>query len=530
MKSITSEEFDLVVQIALDLNDSLRSQDRYERLVEAVRQVLPADAVTLLRLKGDVLMPMATHGLVADALGRTFALADHPRLAEVCANPNPTKFPINSPLPDPFDGLVEEAPNLSDHIHACLGIPLRVENQLVGALTLDSLTSNAFDGISPPLLAALGALAGAALHTSEIMDVLEQNARHHGQVAQDLVHDLLERRGGGLIGRSARLQTLRDEISVFAQSNYPVLVTGETGTGKELVVRTLHAESWRSHQPLVYVNCAALPESVVESELFGHVKGAFTGATNERRGKFQVADGGCLFLDEIGELPLSIQPKLLRVLQTGEIQRVGSDQTLRVDVRVFSATNRNLAVEVQHERFRADLLHRLDVCRIHTPRLREIKEDIPLLAGSFCDQARRQLGLGPVRLHAGSPEALMKYSWPGNVRELENVVSRAVLKAAQRSKEGEPVWIRPRHLGQDFFKSTERVEAEEAVKKAALKPLTPLPQPGVPLTEQVENYKRQCILNALERHNGVWSHAALELGMHRSNLHNLAIRLGLKKA
>lgn len=530
VKKVTSEEFDLLVQIALDLNNGLRSEDRYQRLVDAVRQVLPADAVTLLRLQGDELRPLAAHGLMADALGRSFPLADHPRLAEVCSQPGPTRFPINSPLPDPFDGMVVEAPNLSDNIHACLGLSLRIENQLVGALTLDSMTSNAFDRISSQFLAALAALAGATLHTSEIIDALEQSASHNGQVAQDLVQDLLEQRGGGLMGRSRRLQTLREEISAFAQSNYPVLVTGETGTGKELVVRTLHAESWRAKAPLVYVNCAALPESVVESELFGHVKGAFTGATSERSGKFQVADGGCLFLDEIGELPLSIQPKLLRVLQTGEIQRVGSDQTLQVDVRVFSATNRDLPREVQHGNFRADLLHRLDVCRIHTPRLREIKDDIPLLAGAFCDQARRQLGLGPVRLHKGSPEALVKYAWPGNVRELENVISRAVLKASKNTKKGDPIWIRRRHLGQDFRPKTdaEVVPVGQVVEKDHV-PVAAIPS-GLTLGEQVDEFKKQSIQASLRRNQGVWAHAAKELGMHRSNLHNLAVRLGLKKA
>ena len=366
------------------------------------------------------------------------------------------------------------------------------------------------------------------MHTSEVMDLLEQNARHQGQVARDLVSNMLEREGGGLIGRSSRLQALRNEISVFAQSNYPVLVTGETGTGKELVVRTLHAESWRSKQPLVYVNCAALPESVVESELFGHVKGAFTGATRDRRGKFQVADGGCLFLDEIGELPLAIQPKLLRVLQTGEIQRVGSDSTLRVDVRVFSATNRNLASEVQHGRFRADLMHRLDVCRIHTPRLVEIKEDIPLLAGSFCDQARRQLGLGPVRLQQGAPEALQKYAWPGNVRELENVVSRAVLKAAQGTRIGDPVWIKPSHLGQDFDDQVgDRLFSSHNPSLVESESVVPILS-DQPLAKQVEAFKKKCIAKALERNQGIWAHAAKDLGMHRSNLHNLAVRLGLK--
>jgi anaerobic nitric oxide reductase transcription regulator len=213
-------------------------------------------------------------------------------------------------------------------------------------------------------------------------------------------------------------------------------VTGETGVGKELVARHVHAGSRRREEAIIHVNCAALPESVAESELFGHVAGAFTGAVRDRAGKFEVADGGSLFLDEIGELPLSLQPKLLRALQQGEIQRIGSDRLHRVDVRIIAATNRDLISEVERGRFRADLYHRLAVYPIRVPALRERREDIPLLATHFADSTRRRLGLGPLRLGEDVRERLAAADWPGNVRELENVVNRAVLGPRRKNLRG----------------------------------------------------------------------------------------------
>ncbi len=194
------------------------------------------------------------------------------------------------------------------------------------------------------------------------------------------------------------------------------------------------------------MNCAALPESIAESELFGHVAGAFTGAVRDRAGKFEVADGGSLFLDEVGELPLSLQPKLLRALQQGEIQRIGSDRLHRVDVRIIAATNRDLLAEVERGRFRADLYHRLAVYPIRVPALRERRDDIALLATHFADSTRRRLGLGPLRLGEEVRERLAAADWPGNVRELENVVSRAVLRAAAGKPPGAPIVVGLAHV------------------------------------------------------------------------------------
>src|SRR5690349_16984732 len=234
----TRPTLDDLLPIALDMTASLSAEDRSKRLVDAVRRALPCDAVALLRLEGSVLIPLAVHGLSADVLGRRFARAEHPRLDIICRGAEPTIFPAESALPDPYDGLVEGGPQL--HVHACLGFPLRVEGELVGVLTADSLQPGSFDAVDKRFLGHLAALAAAALRTSDLIETLERHAQHQGLVAQDLVRDVLDRRGGFLIGTSPEMTSLRREIELIAGAEFPVLVTGETGVGKELVVRTLH--------------------------------------------------------------------------------------------------------------------------------------------------------------------------------------------------------------------------------------------------------------------------------------------------
>jgi anaerobic nitric oxide reductase transcription regulator len=512
-----ARDTDTLLAIALDMTSSLSAADRSRRLVEAVARALPADAVVLLRLEGEHLVPSAASGLARDVLGRRFARAEHPRLDILCRAEGPTIFPADSSLPDPYDGLVDGAPQLD--VHSCLGCPLRVEGELVGVLTADALRAGAFDGVERRFLEHLAALSAAALRTSDLIDALEKHAQRTGTVARELVRDVLDRRGGLLIGITEPMERLRREIELVARSDFPVLVSGETGTGKELVVRTLHAASRRGEEPLVYLNCAALPESVVESELFGHEKGAFTGAQAARPGKFRVADGASLFLDEIGELPLHVQPKLLRVLQEGEVQPVGADRTARVDVRIFAATNRDLEAEVKAGRFRADLLHRLDVCRIRVPPLREHREDVPLLTGHFADRARRRLGTGRIAFTADAQALLTAGDWPGNVRELENATSRAILRAVGRVATGEPVIVRAEDVD----------PARVATATATATPTVGAPR-GVPrpLREAVLDFQRALIEQALKDGDGSWSAAARALGMHRSNLHHLARRLGMR--
>jgi DNA-binding NtrC family response regulator len=230
-----------------------------------------------------------------------------------------------------------------------------------------------------------------------------------------------------IIGRSASLVRILEQVKLVAATSSTVLITGETGTGKEQIARFIHRQSSRQDRRFVVVNCAALPATLVESELFGHEKGAFTGAVALRRGRFEQAEGGTIFLDEIGELPLESQSKLLRVLQTGECERIGGQRTLKVNVRVIAASNRNLAQEVTDGRFRDDLYHRLAVFPIHIPPLRERREDIPLLAAYMITRKGFQLGR---KIESISSDALAKmasYGWPGNIRELENVIERAII-------------------------------------------------------------------------------------------------------
>jgi DNA-binding NtrC family response regulator len=237
-------------------------------------------------------------------------------------------------------------------------------------------------------------------------------------------HDFRE-----IVGRSSALTRLLDQLALVAATESTVLVLGETGTGKELVARAIHDRSPRHERPLVKVNCAALPRELVESELFGHEKGAFTGATQQRRGRFELADGGTLFLDEVGELPLEAQAKLLRVLQEQEFERVGGTRTLRADVRVIAATNRDLGARAAAGEFRPDLYYRLNVFPVTVPALRERREDIPLLVAHFLAKAARKLGRSFEGVAPAFLERAAAYDWPGNVRELENVVERAAILA-----------------------------------------------------------------------------------------------------
>ena len=230
-----------------------------------------------------------------------------------------------------------------------------------------------------------------------------------------------------IVGRTPSMQQLLDRIGHVAVTNSAVLVTGETGTGKELVARAVHRQSRRRTRPLVIVNCAALAPTLVESELFGHERGAFTGATSRRAGRFELADRGTVFLDEVGELPEEIQVKLLRVLQTGEVERLGSTQTLRVDVRLIAATNRNIEQEVAAGRFRADLYYRLNVFPLHVPPLRERREDLPLLIAYLADKKGKAVGKIVDCIPPEVIQGLLQYHWPGNVRELENVIERAII-------------------------------------------------------------------------------------------------------
>ena len=505
---------DSLVEIATDLCANLATTERYDRLVRAVHHVFPCDACALLRLddQGN-LIPVATAGLVPEVTGSTFVPAEHPRLDALLRATGPVRFE-DSDLPDPFDGLLAAEPDALAHVHACMGAPLVVTDEVVGLLTLDALDSRAFDAIPDDAVATFAALAAAAMRTAALVDTLENNARQQGMIAQQLVRDAYQSRGE-MVGHSQAAHQLKDEIRRVAKTDLCVLIEGETGTGKELVAQGIHTASTRADRPLIRVNCAALPESIADSELFGHRRGSFTGAIGDRAGRFEVADGGTVFLDEIGELPMSIQAKLLRVVQSGEVQRVGSDQVTTVDVRIIAATNRDLEEEVAQGRFRADLFHRLREYPIEVPPLRTREGDIPLLAGWFIDRARLRLGVrNRIRLTDEARDALEDYGWPGNVRELKHVVTRAVLRASENADDG-------------------RILIGRAMLGLNRRPETPRWDVTVPFEggyrDRMDAFAKQLVKRELEESNGNWATAARALQIDRGNLHRLARRLGIKK-
>jgi two-component system response regulator AtoC len=297
-----------------------------------------------------------------------------------------------------------------------------------------------------------------------------------------------------IVGNSPQMQRIYKEIGKVAASNANVLVMGETGTGKELVGETIHLFSNYRNGPLVKVNLTALPETLVESELFGHEKGSFTGADRQRKGKFEMAHKGTIFLDEIGDMTLSTQRKLLRVLQDRKFDRVGGSETVTVDCRVVAATNKNLAEEVGAQRFREDLFYRLNVITIYMPPLRERKEDIPLLVEHFISKFRYQPGAPPARIHEEAMEALLEYDWPGNVRQLEHTIERAVIVARGGV-------ITSTHLNLD------------AATELAIIDINQKLQNNQSLPEVVAEVERLMLMRAMERASGNRYHGAKLLGI-----------------
>lgn len=498
-----------LAKIAIELQSDIGQPDRFSRLIATLRQLLGCDASALLRYEAHQFIPLAIDGLSKDVLGRRFHLASHPRLEAIARAGDVVRFPADSELPDPYDGLIPGHEALK--VHACLGLPLFAGQSLIGALTLDGMDAHRFDGFSDETLRLIAALVSGALNNALLIARLESQNVLVGRGVSEAPTTAQE-----MIGLSAPVAQLKKEIAIVAPTDLNVLISGETGTGKELIAQAIHRQSLRASSPLVYLNCAALPESVAESELFGHVKGAFTGAISNRSGKFEMADNGTLFLDEIGELSLALQAKLLRVLQYGDIQRVGDDRSLRVDVRVLAATNRDLREEVLAGRFRADLFHRLSVFPLRAPALRERGDDVLLLAGYFCERVRQRTGLAGVSIGPGARGYLLAHAWPGNVRELEHAIHRAVVMAAAAGG-GEDVVLEAQH----FPAAAARAPAELPQAQAEA-------EDNVGLREATEAFQRQTISRALQRSGNNWAAAARALAMDVANLHRLARRLGLK--
>ena len=519
-----------LLPLVAELSSQLPESERYRRLLAALRTVLPGDAAALLRCErsedgDDWLRPLAIDGLSPDTLGRRFRVAEHPRFAALLAAGQALRFPTDTPLPDPYDGLVAHHTGAPLPVHDCMGCVLQVDGQAWGLLTLDALEPGRFAGAAPlEALQAFSNLAAATVATAARLRQLEQSVHNERQRAEHFRRHTPVATPR-LLGHSAAMRALQRDIATVAASDLAVLVTGETGVGKELVAQALHAQSDRADQAFVSINCAALPDTLVESELFGHVRGAFTGAVGDRQGKFEQAHQGTLFLDEVGELPLVTQAKLLRVLQSGQIQRLGLDRERTVDVRIIAATNQDLAAAVRAGRMRADFYHRLSVYPLQVPPLRAREGDVLVLAGYFLERTRSQFGLDGLRLEADAQAALLAHRWPGNVRELEHAVRRAVLHALRRPRTpGQLLGIVARDFVLTPSSIADSADTERATGLFDLQ--TPAP-PAAGLREAVAQYERQLVQQALQAHGHRWAPAARALQMDRANLQRLAKRLGL---
>ena len=364
-----------------------------------------------------------------------------------------------------------------------LCIPIRIEAETIGALSAHKIVKEQQQlEDDARLLTVVSAMIAQAVRLrrdfmEEKRQLEEENSRLHRELEERF-------RPSNIIGRSAAMQLVFDMIAQVCKSDATVLIRGESGTGKELVAQAIHYNSYRSHQPFIRVNCGALPESIIESELFGHERGSFTGATSARTGRFEMANGGSIFLDEIGDLSPNIQIKILRILQEREFERVGGSQTIHANVRIIAATNQPLEELMQRKQFREDLYYRLNVFPIHIPPLRERKSDLLLLAEHFTAIYAQKNHKKIKRISTPAINMLTNYHWPGNVRELENCIERAILLSTDGVIHGQHL---PPSLQSSLYTNT---------------------APTGSLQEMLENYEREFIIEALKSTRGNMAKAA----------------------
>ena len=411
--------------------------------------------------------------------------------------------------------------NIADGVRSLLVVPLTVRSTSIGTLGVSSRARDQYTAADAVFLQEAAnqvAMAIQNMRAYEEISALKGRLERENVYLQEEIrteHNFVE-----MVGSSPALLAVIRNVERVAPTDASVLISGETGTGKELVARAIHARSARSGRPLVKINCGAISAGLVESELFGHLKGAFTGALERRLGRFEVADGGTIFLDEIGELPLDTQVKLLRVLQEGEFEPVGSSTPLRTDVRVIAATNRDLDDAVKHGRFRADLFYRLNVFPLQVPPLRERREEIPQLVTFFVGRFAKRFGKPVERVSHETMERLVAYAWPGNVRELQNVVERGIVLAT-----GATLEIRPEMLGARLTEATR--PAREATRSGA-----PSHATGRDLDAVLKDVETLHVRAALEEARWVIEGergAARILGLHPNTLRSRIEKLGIRR-
>jgi formate hydrogenlyase transcriptional activator len=425
-----------------------------------------------------------------------------------------TVFQTGRPLNLRYSDLMDDMVAKAEGIHAVCHLPLAGRNRMLGILTLGRLEDVPFSNDD---LEFLGQVANQVALAIENALAYGQIAELKDRLAQEKVYLEDEIRSElkfeEIIGQSAALRSVLKQIETVAPTDSTVLIYGDTGTGKELVARALHNLSSRGKNAFVKLNCAAIPTGLLESELFGHERGAFTGAISQRIGRFELAHNGTVFLDEIGEIPLELQPKLLRVLQEREFERLGGTKTIRSDARLIAATNRDLGTMVDEQKFRQDLFYRLNVFPIRVPPLKERTEDIPLLVRHFVQQFSRRMNKHIESIPSETMKALVRYDWPGNIRELQNVIERAVILSPGPALKVSLADLKPRVEAA----VVKRLEAPQAVE-------------NVNIQNVLDETERAQILRALDQSKGIVSGpdgAAARLGMKRSTLQFRMQKLGI---
>jgi transcriptional regulator with GAF, ATPase, and Fis domain len=488
-----------------------------ERALDSLQGLVPHDLAAVLALDGEVLRVVAARGrLVSDAVRRhVLDLRSHPSIRRAMETRRPLVLEEHDhagPEKDPYHGIVE----LPDG-HACMVVPLHAGDRLLGLMTFDRTVCGAYDPAVVALAEAYAQIIALAFRSAEQNDLLERYRRLLDERYRVLAEetggacravDLLER------SRSPLMQGLVIQARQVALTDAPVLVQGETGTGKEVLAQAIHCWSARRGGPFLKINCAAIPENLIESELFGHVKGAFTGAAADRPGRFLAANGGTLLLDEMGDMPAAAQAKLLRVLQEGTFEPVGSDRTVKVDVRIVAATHRDLAARVADGLFREDLFYRVNVFPLAVPPLRERPEDLPVLAAEILESIARRSGRGPWTLGPGAVEAMAGRPWPGNVRQLVNALERATILAPSG------------RLDARYFLSG---EAPVAAPAARAETAPPTRQAIRPLVDVEKEHLRRALAATGGRIYGEKGAAAL-LGMKPTTLQSRLRKHGIKAA
>lgn len=519
-------------QLALAMDDtfnfraSQRAQERLQLLLELTNRVVSnLDLRDLLReIAASIRRVMQCDGAAIalpdreDGHLRIYALdvsANHAHVREGQAAPSRMEadalkvFQSGEPMVLNADDLARDPAAVKKGLQAACHLPLASRGRVLGTLTLASSRKDAF---SPEDVAFLVQVASQvaiatdnALAYTEISELKDKLAQEKLYLENEIRSELNFEE---IVGKSEALRRVLKQVETVAPTDSTVLIYGETGTGKELIARALHNLSTRKANAFVKLNCAAIPTGLLESELFGHERGAFTGAITQRIGRFELANRGTVFLDEVGEIPLELQPKLLRVLQEREFERLGSPRTLHTDARLIAATNRDLGAMVEEQKFRLDLYYRLNVFPIRLPALRERPEDIPLLVRHFVQQFSRRSGKSIDTIPAELMSGLIKYRWPGNIRELQNVIERAVI-------------LSPGPVLQVPIEELERRPEAPGIS----------PDTGQNIRAVLEHAERQQILVALEQTN--WTvagrnGAAARLGMKRSTLQSRMQKLGIR--